>query len=107
MTLRLALVLAISLRVSPLIGVAPSVIRAQAHLDLVPSDRKVTLVIESETFYASTECELTRAEQSSRLCPSDKPLEVYVRLPGIYWVTASVGSWSVVRATDRQMVEIR
>jgi hypothetical protein len=97
----------ITLAVSPQLGVAPTVLTVQAHLTPIASDRLVQVVIESETFYRSFECQL-EGEQSPKYCPDLKAFTVWIRSPGAYTIVAGIGSSAErIRAVDRTTVEIR
>lgn len=97
----------IALAVSPQLGVAPTVLTVQAHLTPIASDRLVQVVIESETFYRSFECQL-EGEQSPKYCPDLKAFSVWIRSPGAYTIVAGIGSSAErIRAVDRTTVEIR
>jgi hypothetical protein len=95
----------ITVKVIPRIAVAPVTISVEARLIPIESDRKASIVIESETFYRSSDCPIEGAAGPKR-CPNVKPLTVDLRDAGIYTISAGVGDWSHYRAVDRVTLEV-
>lgn len=94
------------LKVSPRVAFAPSNLLVQAHLLPIASDRRVRIEIESEDFYAATECQL-EGEDSPKVCPVTRPLLLQRLGPGSYEIRAGIGPWSGFRAVTHQTVEIQ
>lgn len=102
MTLRWLLVLAISLRVTPLVSFAPATLTIQVRVHPEPSDRQVQVVVESEHF-----SRLSRWTIDPSNCPALFTYPLRDLPEGAYQITAEIGDWSSVRASARQTVEIR